>query len=124
MDREFFDNAASKAKDMLDVAKRKTDGVITLEKLRYIVSSLKVKVSKDYKKLGKIYYESLKDNENLPDDIAAAVEDINEKKMLIKKTEAQIAEIKNKRICPSCGASVEKEAAFCSVCGEKLVFEE
>ncbi len=124
MDKEFFDNAVDKAKDMLDVAKRKTDEVIAIEKLRYTVSSLKAKLSSDYKNLGMLYYEAQNGNEKLSDNIAAAVENINQKKNLIKKTEAQIADIKNKRICPSCKASVEKDAMYCSVCGEKLTFEE
>ena len=48
---------------------------------------------------------------------------IDEKNAKIDELRREINNIKNKRVCPKCGASIDKCSVYCNFCGEKLVFE-
>ena len=41
-----------------------------------------------------------------------------------EQAKKDLAEIKNKRICPKCSMAIEKTSVYCNFCGEKLIFEE
>ena len=94
MDREFLDSAVDKAKNLFSAACQKTDEVIAVEKLKIKQASYKNKVSKDYKMLGKLYFENFKDNEYIPDDFKRLIKDIELNFSLIEKTQRDIDNIK------------------------------
>lgn len=94
MDRDFLDSAVDKAKSLFNAACQKTDEVIAVEKLKIKQASYKNKVSKDYKMLGKLYFENFKDNEYIPDDFKRLIKDIELNFSLIEKTQRDIDNIK------------------------------
>lgn len=94
MDRDFFDNAVDKAKNLFDAACHKTDEVIAVEKLKIKQASCKNKISKDYKLLGKLYFESFKDNEDIPEEFKQLIKDIEYNFSLIEKAQKDIDVIK------------------------------
>lgn len=123
MEKEFFDNALDKAKGAFEIAKKKTEEVYNTSKLNINLQTLKSKREKLYASLGKNYFDSIQNSEELNDEnkdifnqISALNEEINELKL-------QINSIKNKRVCPNCGSSIAENATFCSSCGAKLVFD-
>ena len=93
---DFFDNALSKAKDVFDVAVRKTDEVVTVQKLKFDVASLKKKRSEDLEKLGIIYFKMLADSEIEDLQIQTLVDEIKDKNLKIKELRAEIEEAKEK----------------------------
>lgn len=117
---EFFDNALNKAKEVLDVAYKKTNEVVSTEKQKFDVSSLKSKREKDFAALGKIYFDAVKDSDGLSEETAALVSAIKEKTAEIDRLIAEIQSVKNKRICPACGAAIDSNSVFCNVCGAKV----
>lgn len=117
---EFFDNALNKAKEMLDVAYKKTEEVVNTEKQKFDVTGLKSKREKDFAALGKIYFDTVKDSAGLPEQTAALVSAIKEKTAEIDRLNAEIQSVKNKRICPACGSAIDNNSAFCNACGAKL----
>lgn len=120
---EFLDNALSKAKEAFDVARQKTGEVVNTEKQRLDISTLKSKRSKSFKRLGELYFEKIKNDEDLSGEVKELVEDIKEKNEKINSLNEAILSAKNKRVCPVCGAGIDVNAVFCSNCGEKLVIE-
>ena len=56
---EFLNDAVIKAKDVFDVARRKTGEVVTAEKKRFEISLLRSKREKDLAGLGRIYQKLL-----------------------------------------------------------------
>ena len=62
---DFFDNAVSKAKDVFDVACKKTEEVVTTGKQKLDIATLENKMTKDFEALGRIYFEQIKDNDDL-----------------------------------------------------------
>ena len=116
----FFDDALNKTKEVLDVAYKKTEEVVTTEKQKFDVSSLKSKREKDFASLGKIYFEQIKDAEDLSDEEKSLVLAIKEKSAEIDRLYTEIQNTKNKRVCPNCSAAIDKKSVFCNSCGAKL----
>ncbi len=121
---EFLDNALNKTKEAFDVAYKKAGEVVSSEKLKINISSLENKKEKDFAKLGKLYFESVKDEETVEEQYAQLVSDIKEKNEEIAYLKEQIQTIKNKKFCSQCGAMSETSAVYCSVCGKKFNSEE
>lgn len=120
---DFIDNAVTKAKEAIDVACKKTNEVVNTQKQKFDIATLENKRAKDFELLGMIYYESLKECGAEDKKINAIVSEINAKNEKIKKLKEEINSVKNKRICPKCGAAVDNCSNYCNACGEKLVFE-
>lgn len=116
----FLDDAISKTKEVFDVACQKTGEVVTAEKQKFNIASLKSKREKDYADLGKIYFDIIKDENNLDDNTRNIVDAIKEKNDEIARLNEDIQNIKNKRVCPNCSANIDINSAFCNNCGIKL----
>ena len=88
------------------------------------MASLKTKREKDYTALGKIYYEFVKDNEDVPEGVKELVDSIKEKSLEIDRLASEIQGAKNRRVCKICGANIDKNSIYCNICGAKLDIEE
>ena len=120
---DFIDDAVTKAKEAFDVAYKKTNEVVTTQKQKFDIASLEAKRTKDFEALGRFYYSELKGTEIENEEAARLVAAIDEKNAKIDELRKEINNIKNKRVCPKCGASIDKCSVYCNFCGEKLVFE-
>lgn len=121
---DFFDNALNKAKETFDIVSKKTGEVVTASKQRLDIASLENKCSKDYEKLGEIYFALIKDTQIDDLQTKALVDSILEKEGQISHLKEEIIAAKDQRICPNCQANISKDASFCSSCGAKLEIEE
>lgn len=121
---DFLDNAVSKAKEVFDVAYKSAEVAVNTGKQKFDLASIENKLSKDYEKLGVIYYNAIKDADGLDEKTNALKTAIEQKLGKIEKIKKEMNEAKNKRLCPECGISVDKNSAFCSSCGAKLEFED
>lgn len=120
---EFLDNAVTKAKEVFDVACKKTGEAVTIQKQKFDIGTEENKVSKLYEKLGKIYFESFKDTQVENEEMSGLIEEIKEKNKKIELLKEEINTLKNKRVCPNCSTSIDKASVFCSKCGTKLEIE-
>ncbi|OJU15402.1 MAG: hypothetical protein BGN88_07785, partial [Clostridiales bacterium 43-6] len=109
-----------KAKDVFDVAAKKTGAMISIQKLRVNVAKLNSQISKSYEALGRLVYDSKKSEENVDEAVAALIAEIEQKYEEIADIEVKIAITKGKAFCPSCLTENDNAATFCSKCGEKL----
>ena len=120
---DFFDNAVNKAKEVFDVAYKKTNEVVSAQKQKFDVASVENKRAKDFEALGMLYFDIIKDSDIENSEVKNIVEEIKAKNEKIKALREEINNTKNKRICPSCNASISKESVFCNVCGAKLTID-
>lgn len=119
-DNEIFD----KAKEVFDVACKKTGEVVSASKQRLDIATMEMRLEKAYTAFGKACFKTICENGTDNEALKASVEEIKEKISAIEAAKKELAELKNKRICPKCAASIEKTSIFCNFCGEKLIFEE
>ncbi len=121
---DFFDTALNKAKETLDIVTKKTGEVVTAQKQKFDIASLENKRTKDFEKLGEIYFGLIKDAEIEDGETKALVEAIIKKENEIFQLKDELNATRYQRICPNCQASISKTAVYCSACGAKLEIEE
>lgn len=117
----IFEDLMAGAKNVVDYAGKKTDDVVELSKLKYQSSQLSSELRSLYEKLGSAVYSMMKseyDNKELIDSLASEIEEV---KNALQEVSEKIAEKKEQKLCPACGAKNDKEAFYCMKCGNRLV---
>lgn len=87
---EFFENAVNKAKDVFDVVAAKTGEVVTTGKQKLDIATLENKLAKDFERLGRAYFETIKDNDEIDDKFANIKVSIVEKQTQISKIKEEM----------------------------------
>ena len=103
-------DVGQKAKDLSGVAKLTMD-----------IHTKEEQVQKLYAQIGKLYFESHKD-----DDPAeyAQIAQIKEMLVVIEDMKKDLMELKGTKICPKCGKEIDSKDTFCKGCGAKLADDE
>lgn len=123
--REFlrmglFEDAVVKAKGAFDIAAKKTNEVVSIQKLKIKVSQVNSDMQKDFETLGRLYYDAVKTSDEEITEYKEIIESIDSKIAEIAEIEKEIDAQKNSKTCEKCGNKNPDTAAFCSNCGEKL----
>lgn len=108
-----------------EIGKKTTEATskITKEtKLKIKINDNKNKISDIYEEIGKKVYEKhvREENISIKEELQEECSKIDELSKKIEVARKEILKLNNKRQCPKCYAEIEKEAAFCSKCGQKL----
>lgn len=117
---DFFGNAVEKTKAAFDIVVKKTDEVITSGKHLIDIASLENKLKKLYEELGKLYYKSVTDEEDISEAISSKVDEVKKKEEEIELAKKENAEALGKKFCPACEKNVDAKATFCPYCGNKF----
>lgn len=106
---------SQKAKDVSGVARLKMD-----------IRAKEDYLEKQYAAIGKAYYESHKDSEDVLEAEAAQFRVIEEALLEISRMQEAILKIQGAVPCPNCHAKMPKGVTYCSSCGAKMddMFEE
>ena len=123
MEKKFFDDAFDKAKTAFEAAYKKTGEIVSLEKLRFNLSTFKTKRSKIYTALGEEYFKRIDNIDDLPENEKEYFTQIIELNQKIDDTINEINYAKSKRVCPKCGAGIDEKSIYCNFCGEKVTFD-
>ena len=115
-----FEETFQKAKDIFDVAVKKTGNFVSVSKQKISVSGLENKLNSAYAELGKLQYEKLKDAEIEDPALSSAVVEIKNLISEIKTLMDDIDEAEGEITCTKCGEKSPADSAFCHKCGEPL----
>ena len=109
-----------KAKATFDAIGEKAGQIVDVSKLNIRMVELKSDMKNEYETLGKVVYKAKK--ENVEDDVTINYEiaQIDNLNMQIEELKKQIATMKNKVLCTSCGEPNEIGAHYCSKCGDQI----
>ena len=115
-----IDEILDKAKEMVDVAAKKTNDAVEVSKLKFDLSKCQSELREIYQELGKKV--SLKSRKILEDDVeyCSLFEEIDEILERIDALNVTIADRQNLLICQRCGAKNRVDHLFCSQCGSPL----
>lgn len=114
-----FEDTIFKAKEIIDMAGKKTGEIVNIQKLKVNIASVNSQISKDYEAIGRLCYEQLGGEIDNGEAIAEIAKGIAEKYEQIEELRMQIAELRNERICTGCNSPVDNDADFCPRCGKK-----
>lgn len=116
-----FDDLFNKARDVANLAGKKTGEVVEVSKLKLKAVQLNADIQKAYEKLGSIVYEQEKTDGNAAELIALCVSEIDLLFTEFNDINDKIAETKSTIKCHNCGAINSDEAIYCSRCGTTLI---
>ena len=91
----FWDNTVATAKDMLEVAARKTEKTVDVQKMRFGVEKQKNKVMKAFETLGRCYYDSSKGDESSAELLPALCEEVETQLGILKTMKRDLAKRKS-----------------------------
>lgn len=108
------------AKNVVQKAGEKADGVCELSKLKITRKRIKSDVYKNYTVLGRKYYALAKKGEIEDADFSAELEVINDLHEQYENITQQIEDLKNKSCCDVCGEPLDSECNVCENCDNEL----
>ena len=115
-----FKDFADKAGDsVMKGVKTASDGAKKLQEksnLKRDISALETGIKDAYTEMGKRYFEANPDSEEFSELYMI----IRENTAKISGLKEQLAAMDDRASCPSCGASIAKDAKFCDKCGAKI----
>lgn len=114
----FLNNLGQKISDVGQTTIQKTKDLADTAKLNLNISEEERKIETAYEQIGKWYAE--KHREDADAEVKNWMDAIAASEARIKECRENIHQLKGMVICPSCGASVDADAAFCSACGQKM----
>ena len=87
---EFFENAVNKAKDVFDVACKKTGEEVNTGKIKLDIATIENKMSKDFEALGRIYFKEIAETDDLSEEKLKLKNKILEKQAGINKLKEEL----------------------------------
>lgn len=114
----FFEQIGKKISDASQGATQQAKKFAEVTRLNGMISEKEKRISKIYTELGQAYYEKHKND--LRAEEIKRIDEINGLNAEIIQCRENIKQIKGVTKCPSCGADVPLNAAFCNACGTKI----
>ena len=114
MAEDFFGNLSKTLKKTVDTVGKKTDEFVEIQKIRTRQHVLEDQIEKNYQDIGQIIYNRYLNGEAFDENLAGICKDITDLEKEIADCREDVANKRGRIVCPACGASVPKDAAFCS----------
>lgn len=118
----IMDSLSKIAKSVGDGAKtavKRSEDMVEIAKLNKAIAAEEDKIKLAYNEIGKIIYLKYEKKEIIEDEFIEFCNKIDEFQKNILIIKQKVAEIKNAKICRSCGAEIESTSEFCVKCGAK-----
>ena len=115
----FFEQLGKRITDTGQGVVQQTKNFADVTRLNSEVSDMEKKIAQLYASIGQAYYERHQDDP--APEHRQEVEEIRGLVAEIARRQEEIKQIRGIVKCPSCGADVPVQAAFCNACGAKMV---
>lgn len=112
--------AADAAADTARVAGRKAGQMVDVAKLNVQLFDLNGEFSDILKKLGQVMYDTHKGKTEAQSSVSHLLARADETAQKIEELKSRIADLRQSRTCPTCGAACGREDKFCRACGGGL----
>lgn len=110
------DGAVNFGKQMVD----KTNGFMSLAKIKFAISEEKSKIKDIYTDIGRVIYDNYTKGDYVEDAIREFCEKIDKHSEELMTLQTRADEMSNSIKCPECGENNKKNSTFCSGCGAVL----
>lgn len=118
MAEDFFGELGRSISRATRQAYDKTSVFVESTKISAQLSSQQREIEKLYQKIGENIYKKVRQGEYEPDaEVMLVVEEIRKRQGQMSSMRKNLAEVRNMKVCPSCGELIQAEVAFCPKCG-------
>ena len=117
MGKEFFDGLGEAITKTARELGGRAETLYETQKMKNRISGEERQIQKIMAEIGKIIYRRYLDGPPLEDSQKMLCEQIDQRMEKIARYKESLAGVKGRKICPSCGSSVDGSASFCPHCG-------
>ena len=117
---KFWEDVSKTATDAANYTAKKAGELTNVAKVRYKLHLAETKLACTYEGIGRLYYSAVMEGDNTTEAISDLMADVAEISTEIRECKAQLADFKNKKICPKCGSEISSGSFFCNLCGTKM----
>ncbi len=117
MGKEFFDGLGEAITKTARELGGRAETLYETQKMKNRISGEERQIQKIMAEIGKIIYRRYLDGTPLEDSQKMLCEQIDQRMEKIARYKESLAGVKGRKICPSCGSSVDGSASFCPHCG-------
>ena len=116
----FLNNTLENAKKLYSAIEGKT--IINVEAQKLKIKAIRVdnELAKLYERLGALYCKELRKREDLPDELALLLGNVDSKRAELAELKEQITAFEGGVACGECGNLNAENLDFCSKCGAEL----
>lgn len=115
-----FDDLLDKARQVADVAGRKTEEVVEASKNKMQAYKITTNIQRAYEKLGSIVYDSAKYGTDSTQLVESCIAEIDEMLAQLEEVNRKLDASQPGVPCSACGYTNTLGASFCSKCGASL----
>lgn len=113
----FLENLGRTFEKTADKVVKKTDELISVQKVKSRKNSLENQMDAAYRSIGKIVFQEYAKGSPVSEEIAKYCEKIKKLQKQIDICVSEIADIKGEKVCDTCGNPIPEDADFCMKCG-------
>lgn len=124
MGKEFFDGLGEAITKTARELGGRAETLYETQKMKNRISGEERQIQKIMAEIGKIIYRRYLDGTPLEDSQKMLCEQIDQRMEKIARYKESLAGVKGRKICPSCGSSVDGSASFCPHCGAACLTRE
>lgn len=117
MGREFFEGLGETISRTAREIGGKAENLYETQKMKNRIAGEERQSQKIMAELGRILYKRYLDGTPLEDAQKILCEQIDQRMEKIARYKEELAGVRGRKICPSCGSSVDGNASFCPHCG-------
>ena len=118
---DFLENAVNKARDVFDAACKKTGEVVSVQKQKYDIASLKSKLNKDFEAFGRACLSFVVNGEEVSSEARFLATEIVRKQEELEAAQQELERAQGKKLCPNCGYPNTTESHYCAACGNSFL---
>lgn len=112
------------AKSAATTVGHKAGEIVDVSRLRLTAAEINKEIAKRYEALGRVVYDSRKDNTNIESLVSECVRSIDALYSRLDAVNARIAQLRNQRTCPTCNSVNDNSAVYCNRCGARIPQQE
>lgn len=124
MGKDFFDGLGTAISRTARELGGKAENLYESQKMKNRIAGEERQIQKIMAEIGRIIYKRYLDGAPLEDAQRILCEQIDQRMDKIADYKEGLAGVRGRKICPSCGSSVEGNASFCPHCGAACTVRE
>ncbi len=117
---EFFDTLKEKLNHTTRVVTKKSNELVEITKLRASAAEVEREIDRMFREMGQTLYTAYKTGDESYAGAEESFEALDEAHARLAELQEKIAALRKVKKCPVCQKDMERDAAFCSVCGAKF----